>query len=535
MLKTFSLAALLWTGSLFAAAEVKAPPAADPATAVSIEGGQAACAAPAGDLAVRAYLGVPYAAAPVGALRWKPPQPVVAWEGVRTCTAYGAVCPQVISEKNPCDEPMSEDCLFLNVWTSAPQAGGKQPVLVWIHGGGLARGSGSKPLYDGSKLARHGAVVVTLNYRLGPFGFFAHPLLSKESEHGVSGNYGFLDQVAALRWVKKNIAAFGGDPERVTIFGCSAGGGSVGMHLVCEESKGLLAGAVLQSGSPQGKAHLTKPWYGKDPLEQTGVAFSKKWNCETEADALAALRKVEPAKLLEAEEGTFPAAVDGWLFPDDPMALWVAHKTHDVPFMAGSTCDEGIRNLPKDVTTVASYAAWAEKTYPEDAAALLKDFPAANDAEVPGLLKRLLNTGSTTGSARGYAQARLDAGGNAWLYQMARVPNTPKAKESGAYHCIEVEYIFGNLPPGAAEDPKDQALSERIQQFLVHFAEKGDPNGTGLPEWPACSRDRLVQMVFDADCRATDAPNMAATRLFLKRKYETIAKRMDPAAASAKE
>lgn len=509
----FGLVLPLFTILALTCAAEDAPPA-DPRTEVTVEGGRMAGVMLADS--VRVYKGVPYAAPPVDALRWKPPQPVVPWDGVRACTRFGPVCWQAINEKNQTDEPMSEDCLFLNIWTSARTADEKLPVLVWIHGGGLARGSGSKALYDGYALARRGAVVVTLNYRLGPFGFFAHPRLSAESPQGVSGNYGLLDQMAALKWIHRNIGKLGGDPDRVLIFGCSAGGGSVGMHMISPLSKGLFSRAVLQSGLPNGKAHLKKPWYGLKPLEETGVEWSGKWGCEAQADPLSALRALPPDRLLEAVEGTFPAVVDGWVLPDDPMELWEQGRSHAVPFMAGSTKDEGTSRVPADVKTVAAYVAWVRTTYGEDADVLLTEFPAPDDAAVPAALHRLANCASLTGPVRRMVDLRMKAEGKAWLYHVTRVPDTEKARASGAYHCIEVEYVFGTLPPGACENPEDRGMADRIQQFFLNFATHGDPNGAGLPPWPAWSSGKPVQMLFDAPMSAVELPSTAGMTAFAK-------------------
>ena len=219
---------------------------------VRIESGQVSGQRVGDDGGVRVYKGIPFAAPPVGKLRWQPPQPPAAWDGVRACNAFGSICPQAPyppgSVYAQAPQPQSEDCLYLNLWTAAARPDEKRPVMVWIHGGALTRGSSSIPAYDGTALARKGVVLVTINYRLGPFGYFAHPALSKESPHGASGNYGVLDQIAALQWVKSNIAAFGGDPERVTIFGESAGSWSVCALLATPQAKGLFQRAIGESG-----------------------------------------------------------------------------------------------------------------------------------------------------------------------------------------------------------------------------------------------------------------------------------------------
>ena len=292
--------------------------------------------------AIHSYKGIPYAAPPVGALRWKEPQPVKPWNGVRVATRYSPMCPQF--QIIP-DVPQSEDCLTLNVWTPAVRTA-KLPVMVWIHGGGFAIGAGSQTVYDGELLASRGAVVVTINYRLGPLGFLAHPDLSAESPRGVSGNYGMLDMVAALGWVQRNIATFGGDPSNVTIFGESAGGTAVFLLLVMPDAKGLFHKAIAESGawlfSPF--SHLKESWYGRLPAEKYGASFSP------EIAVLRARKPDEIVKMMGLPDSSrkkerrgeiFIPIVDGVVIPDDPGRLFASGRFHHVPLIAGTNADEG--------------------------------------------------------------------------------------------------------------------------------------------------------------------------------------------------
>jgi para-nitrobenzyl esterase len=288
---------------------------------------------------VRVFKGIPYAAPPVGSLRWREPQPVPHWDGVRKADEFGAICTQPAfrgaTGANPSANPpkMSEDCLFLNVWTAAP-ANDRRPVMVWIHPGGYQTGSGSAPGYDGEALAKKGVVLVTMNYRLGVFGFFSHPELSSESVHHASGNYALMDQVAALRWVQKNIAAFGGDPQRVTVFGDSAGSSSIANLMGSPQAKVLFQRAVGESGAWMGLS-LT-PARTLAEAEQAGVKIADGLHAKTLAD----LRSIPAEELLKAGRAGGPV-IDGWFLPEDVGATFAGHKQDDVPLLVGSNKDEG--------------------------------------------------------------------------------------------------------------------------------------------------------------------------------------------------
>ena len=258
---------------------------------------------------VRSFKGIPYAKPPIGPLRWKPPQAVEAWEGVRECSAYGPAClqPDIFGKWGIDFGELSEDCLYLNVWTPVKNTDEKLPVMMWIHGGGNVAGASQHPSNDGEELARLGAVVVSINHRLGIFGYLAHPLLSKESPHGVSGNYGLFDMIAALKWIQRNIKAFSGDPDRVTIFGESAGGRNVCTLMASPLAKGLFHRAITESGgaiNPSSNRHLREFWYKQEPMEKQGERIAKELGFSDEADPLAGLRALSPEKLLEGSKPT---------------------------------------------------------------------------------------------------------------------------------------------------------------------------------------------------------------------------------------
>jgi para-nitrobenzyl esterase len=446
---------------------------------------------------VRIYRGLPYAAPPVGPLRWKPPQPVEAWEAPRACTEFGPSClqPGGYSMGRQRVREQSEDCLTLNVWAPVARAGSKLPVMLWIHGGGSTIGSGSLPVYEGSALARRGVVVVTINYRLGPFGYFAHPLLSKESEEGVSGNYGVLDQIAALEWVRRNAAAFGGDPDRVTIFGESAGSVAVGVLMVVPRAKGLFHRAIGQSGSVGGiDRKLAAAWKGRAPLEERGVSISRSLGCEDDEDPLAALRAVSAEDLLGAArpqpatadpERKYGPVVDGVVLPGPPMELWRAGRQHPVPYLCGSNADDGNvfeSNFP--VRRPAGYRYVVRKVYGEHAEGVLALFPPDREETLALSVRRLLTVTSFVHGARAMARAMGEVPAKAYLYHFTRVGPAAERLGLGAGHGLEIPYVFGNAGRAMGWTETDRKVSDAMQRYWTAFARHGDPNVEGLPEWP---------------------------------------------------
>jgi para-nitrobenzyl esterase len=428
---------------------------------------------------VRVFKGIPYAAAPIGDLRWKAPKAAASWDGARDATKYSPVCVQEpypegsIYRRPP--QPMSEDCLYLNVWTAAQSATERRPVMFWIHGGGLTRGNGSAPTYDGESLAKKGVVVVTINYRLGVFGFLAAPELTRESDRNSSGNYGLLDQIAALEWVRKNIAAFGGDPQRVTIFGESAGSWSVNYLMATPLAKGLFQRAIGESAAAFGVMKKM------EQVEQSGSKLAASMG----ADSVRALRVKSAEDVLKAASGTsFPPNLDGWLFPQDVFTIFATGKQNDVPLIAGSNADEGTALSPWPANrTAADFKAQTQRIFGDRTGQFLKFYPAGSDAEARASHYASYRDFAFGWQMRTWVRLSTKTGkSNAYLYYFTRVPPGPAGARLGAYHASEIGYVFHNLH--MPYEDTDRKLSDIMSSYWVNFATTGDPNGKGLPKWP---------------------------------------------------
>jgi para-nitrobenzyl esterase len=487
---------------------------------------------------VRAFKGIPYAAAPLGELRWRPPQPLKKWEGVRSAEKFGPRCMQhpVFGDMNFRSDGMSEDCLYLNVWTPAKSAREKLPVLVYFYGGGFIAGDGSEPRYDGESMARRGVVAVTLNYRLGLFGFLAHPELSKESPQHASGNYGLLDQAAALRWVRENIAAFGGDPKRVTVAGESAGSASVSAQMASPLSRDLIAGAIGESGSVLSTMRAV-------PLTQA-EADGTKLAAEVGAASLAALRALTAEQLMEATKkqpfGRFPIAVDGYFFNEPPHETYTAGRQAHVPLLVGWNSEEmnGRALLGGDEPTPENYEKVVRKLYGARAEEALKLYTARTREEVVEAATDLAGDRFIGYSTWKWFDLHARTGGRnvyRYFYAHPRPPMTPEMGDAqpglaggvvrgqnpgavsmpparGAVHSAEIEYALGNLASNKvyAWTPDDYKVSELLQSYFANFIRKGDPNGPGLPEWPAVTRGGPVQfMRLAVDSRVEDDKHRA--------------------------
>jgi para-nitrobenzyl esterase len=443
---------------------------------------------------VRVFRGIPFAAPPVGPLRWLPPQPSAHWDGVRKGDAFGPVCVQPkgvgrlnVSVDLPGSPRADEDCLYLNVWSGAASAGERRPVMVWIFGGAYTEGAGSSPHNDGEALARKGAVVVTFNYRLGPFGFFSHPELTKTSHHHASGNQGVLDAIAALRWVQRNIAAFGGDPANVTIFGESAGAalsaGLVGSPL----AKGLFRRAISESGA----------WMGLSigPMRSRASAEAADGRGASPMPAL----KLDDLRAKSADEigkGLRGAGmiVDGWAIPEDLSLTFNAGRQNAVDVLVGSNKDEGsfvLRGPTAEQWIGRTRARWGDL-----ADAFLKLYPAGTDAEAAKSSETAFSD-EMAWHMRLYAGAQAKLGRAAYLYYFTREPPVaPGQPNLRATHTAEIPYVFDNLeaarvypdsssPELASASEADRRLADIVSSYWVNFARTGNPNGNGLPEWPA--------------------------------------------------
>lgn len=445
------------------------------------------------------YLGIPYAAPPVGELRWKEPQPVEPWDDVLPCDEFGFACPQpdwpypILSGIMDVG-PTSEDCLYLNVWTPAESPEEKLPVMVWIHGGGFTTGAANLGLYNGRNLAKKGVVVVSFNYRLGPLGFLAHPELSDESPHGVSGNYGLLDQIAALKWVRENIGVLGGDPGNVTIFGESAGGASVCDLMVSPLSEGLFHRAIVESG---GFLDMGMPSGEKNTLrnaEKVGEKIARDLGAEDADDVLAAMRSKTPDELLEAASKQVSALgmmnmgpnLDGYVLPDDPAAMFAAGKQHPVPLLIGTNATEGAYFAPDNLTS-DQYRLMMSYIYGEHSAQAMALYPAATQEEVKPAFVRLLTEMSFTAPSLFAAVCMEKVGAPAYFYHFTMVSGDPMLKDLGSFHGMEIAYVFGSAEstPQVTPRPVDISLSETMMTYWTNFAANGNPNGEGVPEWPA--------------------------------------------------
>ena len=469
---------------------------------------------------VRSFKGVPYAAAPVGALRWRPPQPVTAWQGTREANRFAPICPQPSPmpgafyqrEFFQAAEMQSEDCLTLNVWTAVPSGTDPRPVMVFFHSGGNALWSGSMAVFDGTSLARKGAVVVTINYRLGVLGFLAHPELDAESPNHVSGNYGLLDLVAALQWTRDNIAAFGGDPAKVTIAGESAGSEAVSALMASPLAKGLFRGAIGQSA-----AMFSSPSRSPAPLkaaEALGADLGAKLGAKSLADMRAA---PADAVLAAAPRFGFRPIVDGHFLPAAPAEIFAAHAQSDVPLLAGWCKDEGFNfTLPSGGEGEPSYVEAMRDIFGADAEACLKHYPAgtperdkASARALGGDLTIIHNTWRWIEAQKATGKAPL------WRFRFERCPLTPQgwfgerdSRDAGAFHAGDILYVFDNLHAFPwLIDESDREIARTASGYWVNFVKQGDPNGPGLPSWPSFREPNAPILAIDAPPRLMGEPD----------------------------
>jgi len=503
--------------------------------------------------AVRVFKGIPFAAPPVGENRWRAPQPAAKWDGVRMADAFGAPCtsgpfgfgrggpgrgarggargaaPAAPAVQAPPREPArSEDCLYLNVWTSAKAAGDKRPVMVWIYGGGFTGGSGGMAWYDGENLAAKGPVIVTLNYRLGSLGFFAHPDLAKESGHNASGNYGVMDALAALQWVKRNIAAFGGDPNDVTVAGESAGAIMVGALVGAPQAKGLFKRAIAESGGWMGltQAHMRTAADAQAAGEKSMEMLGVKTIAELRARPIDELAGLNAAGLI----------VDGYVIPEDSSITFANGKQNAVDVLTGSNKDEanfgicgpgaGLAGRGGPSMTLATFKSNAERKYGEMADQFLKLYPATTDMEAARMAHEAC-ADEITWNMRQWAAAQAKQGKKAYTYFFSHVQNVNgQPSPQGATHTSEISFAWDN-PKGQANQTwtdVDTKLADQMSSYWVNFITKGDPNGNGLPKWPEFKDLSSSRVMIFADAPEAESAAPAAKLAFYSAAFQRLMK-----------
>lgn len=472
---------------------------------------------------VRSFKGIPFAQPPVGALRWTAPQPPKNWKGVRKADQFGARCMQRTGPGADYwfrSNGMSEDCLYLNVWTPAKSAKERLPVLVYVFGGGFQNGDGSEPRYDGESMASKGVVAVSINYRLNIFGFYSHPELTRESPHHASGNYGLLDQAAALQWVARNIAAFGGDPKKVTIAGESAGSISVSALMASPLSKNLIAGAIGESGA----LISTLPPRALADTEKDGAQFAS----TAGAASLAALRamsaeQIQGALAKTAQPGPgglrFRPNLDGYFLAKTLKEIFAAGEQSKVPLLAGSNTEESNARavLGQNEPTPENFAAAVKKFYGEKADAVLQAYSASTPEAVLQAATDLASARFIGHGTWKWGELHAQTSGKPvyrYMYARSRPRYEPEGQPAGgprakgASHSAEIQYAMGNLPIDGRYkwEPEDYKVSETIQGYFVNFIKTGNPNGAGLPEWPTYQSPDFRRMRIDVTSHAEAEP-----------------------------
>jgi para-nitrobenzyl esterase len=447
------------------------------------------------DSSIRVYKGVPFAAPPVGELRWQPPRPPEPWTGVRSADTFSPACSQEsIGSLLPWTEEYmhqgetSEDCLYLNIWTCAESENDLLPVMVYIYGGGFTQGSNAVSIYNGESLARKGVVLVIMNYRVGPLGFLAHPELTRESDHRTSGNYGLLDQVAALWWVHNNISAFGGNPDNVTIFGQSAGAISVAMLMQSPLAEGLFNRAIIQSGPGLFSSNALSGGTSLEEAEEAGLQFAEAKG----AVSLSELRAMPLEALLEVPQGTrFGPIQDNWFLPAN------YHAEKQVPVINGFTADDmeagGGMESPIE-STIAAYEKEAWQRYGKMTETFLSLYPAASDSSIPALRK---NAGRDRARVSLYLWATEQAGASStiYTYYFDRAIPWPEHPEYGAFHSGELPYMFNNLHLlDRPWEAIDRTIADQMSSYWTNFAKTGNPNGLDLPVWQPFNASEATTM-----------------------------------------
>jgi para-nitrobenzyl esterase len=482
-------------------------PAIAQKTTVAIDSGKLQGAV---DNGILSFKGIPYAAPPVGDFRWRPPQPAARWSGVRSAAKYGSDCMQLPfpSDAAPLGTPPAEDCLYLNVWRPESPSARPLPVMVWIYGGGFVNGGSSPQVYDGSEFARQGIVFVSFNYRLGRFGFFAHPALTAESKDGLLGNYAYMDQIAALRWVQRNIKAFGGDPANVTLFGESAGGGSVHALINSPMTQGLFQKAIVESGGGRGgfmgTPRLHDSVNGKPSAEQAGVAFAKKVGITGDgADALKALRalradaivdKMNMASMFQAA-GTYSGPmIDGKVITGEPQEAYLAGTQPKIPLIVGANSMEIGFGTAK--TTDELFASFGEHAQTARAA-----YDPDGKGDLRALMAKVTSDRMMVEPARFVAATLSKQGQPVWQYRFSYVAESMRSQWPGAPHATEIPFVFDTVKAKYADKltDNDEKAAQAIHAYWVQFAKTGNPNGAGMPDWPKYTTENDAVMDFTAN------------------------------------
>jgi para-nitrobenzyl esterase len=478
---------------------------------------------------VKVFLGIPYAAPPVGDLRWKAPAPAAKWTGVKKAIEFGSHCMQgkVFGDMVFHDPGASEDCLTLNVWVPDKHVEPKLPVMVWIYGGGFVAGTTSEGRQEGSHLAQQGVIVVSMNYRLGVFGFLVHPELAKESGHNSAGNYGLLDQLAALKWVHDNIAAFGGDPGNVTIFGESAGSFSVSAQMASPLAKGLFQKAIGESGAAFSRSGLSF-----DAMSARAEKDAKLVKDKLGASTLAELRAIPSEKLLAAfappqSRGfDFGPDIDGYFLPESVPAIFAAGKQNDVALMAGWNHDEGSFEIAfsPQKPTAESFKAAAQKDFGDKAEEFLKLYPADTDEHALRSTLDYAGDKFIALSTWDWIESQGKTGKQPiyrYRFDMAPFSKNPNAPRMGAYHSAEIEYVFGQLDSktDVTWRDSDRQVSEMMQKYWSNFAKNGNPNGPGLPNWPPYTATDGWPVMFLTDPPTAHKDDLRDRYLFLSKEW----------------
>ena len=447
---------------------------------------------------VRFFAGMPFAKPPVGRLRWRPPQPAVRWRGVRAARQFGHPCYQSLPPRRMgpwttvfnSQLPPSEDCLYLNLWTPAHRRGQKLPVMVWIYGGGFTSGAGSVAIYNGARLARRGVIVVNFNYRVGVFGFLAYPELAHESPHHSAGNYGLLDQIAALRWVRRNIAAFGGNPRQVTIFGQSAGAASVWLLMQSPLARGLFQRAIIMSGP--GALPFSGMMTARNQLRKAEAA-GRQFADSLGAHSLAGLRQLTPARLLQGKSPIgFAPIADGWVLRSG----WPHGR--EVPVINGMVADDiGIGwygTQPPPPPSLAHYKMVLRQICGASYRRCRGLYPASSDAQAGAAVRRALRDRARVSLAL-WARRQLHHSPRVYSYYFDHLLPWPQHPEYGIFHSSEVPYVFDNLRLMKRPwQPEDHELAQALAGYWTNFGKNGNPNRRGLPRWPAFRAHPLKTM-----------------------------------------